>query len=181
LGECRKTYNAREADRAERAEIWKEWDASRHAERMFSIHQVVADVLSNSAARLGIEASFVANPDGVLAVHDAPLPPIGPQVWVKLEGDHDGHIHKLEVIATVADGGTLYEFGINLPEWYADRGCVWVMFEGDPGVGHVCDTAPPPILNVRQAILTNRVAEYLAAGPKNAKTDYFPNSTSENL
>jgi hypothetical protein len=171
MGECRNAYNAREAERAELNAIYQDWWDSGRWDRMLSIHQVAANAMASSADRCGIkDATFVANPDGVLAVHANPLPPIAPLtacgVWVAAR---DGYAKlNVEVIATEVDGGTLYTFQIDPPEGNAQIDSI--KFAGDPGREHVeyvdhsrLGSSLPPVTSTRQAIVTNRVAEYFAA------------------
>jgi hypothetical protein len=169
MGECRKAYNSREADRAALTAIYKEWWDSGHGDRMLSIHRLAADEMACSADRCGIkDATFVAHLDGVLAVHAKPLPPIVPclTAWI-LAGSGYAMLH-VEVIATEVDGGTLFTFEIDPPEGSAQ--IALIRFAGDPGREHVeyvdpsrPGSAPPPVTSVRQAIVTNRVVEFLAA------------------
>jgi hypothetical protein len=172
MGECRKAYNSREADRAALNQIFKDWSDSRHGDRMLSIHRLAAEAMSDSADRCGIkDVTFVADPDGVLAVHANPLPPIvhcltACEVLVAA-GDGYAMLH-VEVIATEVDGGTLYTFETDPPEGNAQIASI--KFEGDPGreyVEYVDPNSPgsplPPVTSTRQAIVTNRVTEFMAA------------------
>jgi hypothetical protein len=184
MGECRKRYNAREADRAEREELWKAWDDSQHEKRMFSIHRRAADALYSSAIRCGLDVTFMADDDGVLAVHTKPLPPIvplygsimpcfviqrgpvRPQIFVWLEVDDGSVHHDVEIVATETDTGTLYSFEMARPEGFArDFG---IGFEGDPGPewtsGAFLTQLPPlPPGAAMYAARNGRTAEYLAA------------------
>jgi hypothetical protein len=167
MGECRKAYNSREADRAARNEIFKEWSDRRHGERMFSIHCRAADAMYFSAIRCGINVTFTADDDGVLAVHTQPLPPFGPKCCVSVE-DGDGYrFHDVEIVATPADAGTLYAVEMKArPEGNAQ--VFQLSFEGDPGpewTGEALPTRAPPLPPgaAMYAARNGRVAEYIAA------------------
>ena len=133
MGECRRRYNDREADRAERSKIFAEWSDSRHGERMFSIHCAAADAMYSSAIRCGINVTFTADDDGVLAVHTQPLPPFGPKCCVSVEAGDGYKYHDVEIVATAVDAGTLYTFEMKArPEGNAQ--VFQLSFEGDPGL-----------------------------------------------
>lgn len=150
-GECRNTYTARAADRAEQEEVWKAWEDRQHEKRMFSIHCRAADALYYSALRCGLDVTFTADEDGVLAVHARPLPPIVPQssnaqilVHLNDEGGaihafqlgvqriYGSNYHEVEVVATATAAGTLFTFKLPCrPEGTANY--ITLGFEGDPG------------------------------------------------
>jgi hypothetical protein len=166
MGKCRTAYNDREADRAALNEIFKDWSDSRHGERMLSIHRIAAVALRNSAARCGVkDVTFVATPDGVLATHTNPLPPLGPQAWVLLEVGNGHAWHDVGIFATDVEAGTLYTFEMPCrPEGNATD--VGLSFKGDPGVEWTSGVAPLPPLPPGAAMYAarnGRVAEYLAA------------------
>jgi hypothetical protein len=178
MGECRKAYNSREADRAILDRRFKDYQISKQADRVLSIHRVAADAMRHSAARCGIkDASFVSTDEGVLAVHAVPLPPIEPEVWVQLESGDGFTSHRVEIVATDADEGTLYTFGI-FSNWVgmapalAETPCqpegfaidIGLGFEGDPG--EVPPTPAPPPMSAMFAALNGRVDEFLMARAK---------------
>jgi hypothetical protein len=191
MGECRKAYNSREADRAALKEIFKDWSDSQHGGRMLSIYRKGAAAMSRSAKRCGIkEGAFVATADGVLATNTKPLPPIEPQVSVRLE-DGDGYrYHQVEIAAINVEGGTLFTFEMPCrPE--GDAIDLRLSFEGDPGVEFIAEALPTRVSSLppgaaMYAARNGRVAEYLAARKRdlaaqqeNAKTDHLFNSTSD--
>jgi hypothetical protein len=193
MGECRKRYNARAADRAELNKLWKEWDDSQHEKRMLSVHRAAAEAMYLSALRCGIkEGTFQATADGVLAVHAKPLPPLNPQVLLNLDDEvgslysirgfgvqHiQGHKYlEVEVVATATDTGTL--FTVNLPCRPEGTANVFLLsFAGDPGeeyryrpdpeAGGRTSSLPmheptPPPMSAMYAAYNGRTAEYLAA------------------
>jgi hypothetical protein len=188
MGDCRKAYNAREANRAERNELWKAWDDSQHDKRMLSIHCAAADAMWRSAVRCGIDVTFTADDDGVMTVHTKPLPPIvplygsimpcfvtadgiqrgpvQPQIFVWLEVDDGSVHHDVEIVATETDTGTLYSFEMARPEGFArDFG---IGFEGDPGPewtseAFLTQLPPLPPGAAMYAARNGRSAEFLAA------------------
>jgi hypothetical protein len=167
-GKCRRAWNAHEADRAAITEIFNEWSASRHGGRILSIHQAAAEAMFSSAARCGIkEGTFMATADGVLATHDAPLPPIELQGSVRVAAVDGYARHEVGIIATQADGGTLYMFEMNFrPE--GDAVDVRLRFEGDPGIdcpyeGYGSPAPVLPRMSAMYAARTGRVSEFLAA------------------
>ena len=182
MGECRKAYNSREADRDALNEIFKDWSDSRHDERMRSVYRLAAEAMWRSAHRCGIkEGTFVAAAVGVLAVHANPFPPIEPQGRLKLQAGDGYTFHRIEITATATDTGTLFTFEIfsNLagvsttipespcrPEGFAID--IALRFRGDPGVEWTSEaflTRVPPLPPgaAMYAARNGRAAEYLAA------------------
>jgi hypothetical protein len=179
-GAHRTAFFRREANREKLDRLFKDHKQSQHAGRMLDIHWHAAAAMSRSAARCGIAATFVATDDGVLATHAAPLPPIAWQVtsgfgnpppppsapWqvhAWSEADDGSAIGEATIEATATSEGTLYTFEMPVPPEGTVKG-VWIEFEGDPGVSSNVPTVQPvpPVLSGRQALLTNRVAEFLA-------------------
>jgi hypothetical protein len=175
MGECRKAYNSREADRATRDRAFKDWSDSRHAERMLSIHRVAAAAMQDSADRCGINATFEATDDGVLAGHAEPLPPFHPYASMRLAAGDGFTSHRVEITATIEDGtGTLYTFAI-FSNWVgvaptlSDTPCqpegfavdMVLAFDGDPGKAPL--TPAPPPMSAMYAARNGRVDEFLMA------------------
>jgi hypothetical protein len=175
MGECRKAYNNREADRADLSDLFKKWNDGRHADRMLSIHRAAAVALRDSAAWCGINATFEATTDGVLATHAKPLPPIKPHVLVQLGAPGGGYtMHRVEVIATDDDEGTCFTFEIfsnqaGVSTTIPESSCrpegmaqlIWLSFEGDRGVSLPKPAQPPPQMSAMYAARNHRVAQYL--------------------
>jgi hypothetical protein len=151
-------FNYQKAQRDKANKAFKDYQPSKHSERMLDIHRHVAGAMRDSAERCGIAATFTATDGGVLAVHVSPLPLIAPgRGWVQSEGRDGYDMHRIEIVATATNEGTLFEVLCH-PE--GDVRMAWIEFAGDPGFIPP-KPAPPPPLTCRQAILTNRVAEFM--------------------
>jgi len=159
MGDCRRRYNSREADRAERAKLFNDWWISRHG----SVYEQAAATMTRSAIRCGIDATFTATADGVLAVHDQPLPPVVPKAIVRFEAPGGYALPHVE--ATATDTGTLYTF--DMPRMDGDVAEFWASFEGDPGVARTDEEVPvlPPLPPgaAMYAARNGRTAEFLMA------------------
>jgi hypothetical protein len=180
-GAHRTAFSRHEANRQKLDKLFKDHKQSQHAGRMLDVYRFAAGAMQDSADRLGIDATFTATDDGVVAVHAAPLPPIAWRVTPDFTGIATPNLStpwqarvrselgdgstgcEANVVATATDTGTLFAFEMAAPPQGPVMN-VWIEFEGDPGF-HIDEPTVqpvPPVLSGRQAILTNRVVEYLA-------------------
>jgi hypothetical protein len=166
MGACRRAWNAREAKLAEGTKIHQDWLDSLHDERMFSIHCAAALAMYFSANRCGLNVTFTADDDGVLAVHTEPLPPFGRKCCVNVEAGDGYKYHDVELVATAVDAGTLFTVEMKArPE--GDAQVFRLSFEGDPGPKWPSEDFPtrvPPLPPgaAMYAARNGRVAEYIA-------------------
>ena len=144
--------------------------AKAEAARMLELYRRVAEQMKNSAARCGIEATFVAASDTIVAIHDGPLPPIRFRIYARsldqsilrpvcktvemratgrnYTTDHPDALALLESVGAALDGPerrvTLYQFEVPTYEpGYVGIPELELRFKGDPGTG-VGDSYDPP-------------------------------------
>jgi hypothetical protein len=145
--------------------------AKAEAARMLELYRLAAEEMKDSAARCGIEATFVAASDTIVAIHDEPLPPIRFRIYARSEGDtilrpncltvemratgrnyttdHPDALALLESVGAAFDGPerrvTLYQFEVPTYEpGYVGIPELELRFKGDPGTG-VGDSYDPPL------------------------------------
>jgi hypothetical protein len=174
-GKCGKAFRQREANRDKLNRVFKDYEQSNQADRMLSIHHVAARSMSNSAYRCGIEATFTATVDGVLATHENPLPPIEHGVCVLGLEEGDGYVMlQVAIAATEHASGTLYKIEIEgTPEassMHFGGRRIGVSFEGDSGESPPVSTVAPPAMSGSYAARNHRTPEYVAARKKSKST-----------
>jgi hypothetical protein len=135
--------------------------AKAEAARILEFYRFAAEEMKDSAARCGIEATFVAAGDTIVAIHDEPLPPIRFRMYARTEDgsilrpvcrtiemrarghnyttDHPDVMALLNSVGGVTDSPerrvTLYQFEIPAYEpGYVGVPAIELRFKSDPGV-----------------------------------------------
>lgn len=63
--------------------------AKADAARILEFYRLAAEEMKDSAARCGIEATFVAASDTIVGIHDEPLPPIRFRIYARSESEDE--------------------------------------------------------------------------------------------
>jgi hypothetical protein len=163
-----KAFRRRTAKTELANEAFKDYQQSAQAKadaaRMLAFYRLAAEEMKDSAARCGIEATFVAASDTIVAILDEPLPPIRFRIYARSEGesilrpvcrtiemhatgrnyttDHPDAMALLDSVGAVIDGSersvTLYQFEVPTYEpGYVGVPEMELRFKGDPGTFEV--------------------------------------------